>query len=161
VILELLNADGSNCAPGETGRVVITPLHNFAMPLIRYEIGDYAEAGEPCDCGRGLPVIRRIAGRVRNMLQLPGGGLRFPRFGEYEFASVPAVRQFQVVQKTFDDIEVALVVARPLTAGEEDRLRELILENLGHSFRLAFCYRDEIPRTASGKFEDFRSEVPA
>lgn len=161
VILELLNADGEACAPGELGRVVITPLHNFAMPLIRYEIGDYAEAGEPCDCGRGLPVIRRIAGRVRNMLQLPGGGLRFPRFGEYEFGSVPAVRQFQVVQKTFDDIEVALVVARPLTAGEEDTLRELILDNLGHSFRLAFSYRDEIPRAASGKFEDFRSEVIA
>jgi len=159
VLLELLNAQGEACAPGELGRVVITPLHNFAMPLIRYEIGDYAEAGEPCDCGRTLPVIRHIAGRVRNMLQLRGGGLRFPRFGEYEFGSVPAVRQFQVVQKTFDDVEVALVVARPLTAAEEDTLRALILKNLGHSFRLSFSYRDQIPRAASGKFEDFRSEV--
>lgn len=161
VLLELLNAQGEPCSPGELGRVVITPLHNFAMPLIRYEIGDYAEAGEPCDCGRTLPVIRHIAGRVRNMLRLRGGGLRFPRFGEYEFGCVPAVRQFQVVQKTFDDIEVALVVARPLTAGEEDTLRALILKNLGYSFRLTFSYRDRIPRAASGKFEDFRSEVTA
>lgn len=160
VLLELLNADGGACSPGEIGRVVITPLHNFAMPLIRYEIGDYAEAGEPCDCGRGLPVIRQIAGRVRNMLRLRGGGLRFPRFGEYEFGSVPAVRQFQVVQKTFDDVVVALVVARPLTAAEEDTLRALILKNLGHSFRLTFDYRERIPRATSGKFEDFRSEVP-
>ena len=159
VLLELLNAQGEACAPGELGRVVITVLHNFAMPLIRYEIGDYAEAGEPCDCGRRLPVIRKIAGRVRNMLQLRSGGLRFPRFGEYEFASVSAVRQFQVVQKTFDDIEVALVVARALTTGEEDTLRALILKNLGHPFNLTFSYRAEIPLLPSGKYEDFRSEI--
>jgi phenylacetate-CoA ligase len=159
VYLELLNAEGQSCMPGELGRIVITPLHNFAMPLIRYEIGDYAEAGEPCDCGRGLPVIRRIVGRVRNMLRLPGGGMRYPRFGEYEFGDIRPVRQFQVVQKTLQDIEVALVVARPLVAAEEDKLRALILRNLGHSFQLSFVYRDDIPRSAGGKYEDFRSEV--
>jgi phenylacetate-CoA ligase len=81
VYLELLNAAGRHCAPGESGRVVVTSLHNFAMPLIRYDLGDYAEAGEHCACGRSLPVIRRILGRVRNMLRLPGGDLRSPRFG--------------------------------------------------------------------------------
>jgi len=161
VYLELLNAAGEACAPGEVGRVVITPLHNFAMPLIRYEIGDYAEAGEPCDCGRGLPVIRRILGRVRNMLRLPDGGMRYPRFGEAQFGTIAPVRQFQVVQKSLAEIEVALVVARPLTVAEEDALRTLILKNLGHSFSVAFAYRDDIPLPASGKYEDFRSEVVA
>jgi phenylacetate-CoA ligase len=52
---------------------VVTPLHNFAMPLIRYAIGDYAEAGPPCACGRGLPVLARILGRARNLLTLPHG----------------------------------------------------------------------------------------
>lgn len=159
VYLELLNAAGEQCAPGESGRVVITPLHNFAMPLIRYEIGDYAEAGEPCDCGRGLPVIRRILGRVRNMLRLPGGGMRYPRFGEAQFGKVAPVRQFQVLQRTLQDIEVALVVARPLTVDEETALRELVLNNLGHRFAVTFSYHDDIPRAASGKYEDFRSEV--
>jgi len=161
VILEILDESGRPCKPGELGRVVITPLHSFAMPFIRYEIGDYAEAGGPCDCGRSLPVIRRVVGRVRNMLRLPDGGLRYPRLGEYEFGIVPAVRQFQVVQKTWQDIEVALVVTRPLTADEEQRLRALILKNLGGSFVLTFVYRDSIPRTAGGKYEDFRSEVQA
>lgn len=159
VYFELLNAAGGPCAPGETGRVVITPLHNFAMPLIRYEIGDHAEAGEPCDCGRGLPVIRRILGRVRNMLRLPGGGMRHPRFGEAEFGQVAPVRQFQVVQRALQEIEVALVVARPLTADEEALLRDLVLKNLGHQFAVRFTYHDDIPRAASGKYEDFRSEV--
>lgn len=159
VYLELLNEQGRACEAGELGRVVITPLHSFAMPLIRYEVGDYAEAGAPCDCGRGLPVIRRIAGRVRNMLRLPGGGLHYPRFGEYQFGAFEAVRQFQVVQKSLTEIEVALVVARPLSPAETEALRALILKNLGHPFRVLFVYRDSIPRSAGGKYEDFRSEV--
>ena len=69
VLVEILDERGAPAPPGETGRVVVTDLHNFAMPLVRYEIGDYAEVGEPCACGRGLPVLRRIVGRVRNMLR--------------------------------------------------------------------------------------------
>jgi len=69
------------------------------------------------------------------------------------------VLQFQVVQKSLSEIEVALVVARALTADEEETLRTLILKNLGHPFNLTFSYRDEIPLLASGKYEDFRSEI--
>jgi phenylacetate-CoA ligase len=159
IYLELLDGQDKPAAPGTLGRVVITVLHNFAMPLIRYDIGDYAEAGEPCDCGRKLPVIRRIVGRVRNMLTLPDGSLRHPRFGEAQFGSIAPVRQFQVVQKSLEDIEVALVVARPLTAGEEMVLRALIVKNLKHPFNVSFVYRDGIPRSAGGKYEDFRSDV--
>ncbi len=72
-IVEILRGDGSRCAPGETGRVVVTDLANFGMPLIRYAPGDYAEAGEPCDCGRGLPVITRIVGRSRDPAATPAG----------------------------------------------------------------------------------------
>jgi phenylacetate-CoA ligase len=159
VYLEILRADGSACAPGETGQVVITVLHNFALPLIRYAIGDHAEAGAACDCGRGLPVIRRILGRVRNMLRLPDGGVRYPRFGETQFALVAPVRQFQVIQRSLREIEVALVVARVLSAGEEDALRALVAKNLGAVFDIRFSYHDEIQRLPSGKYEDFRSEV--
>ncbi|NNM01814.1 MAG: phenylacetate--CoA ligase family protein, partial [Gammaproteobacteria bacterium] len=58
--VEVLHDDGRRCQPGETGRVFVTPLHNFAMPLLRYDIGDRAEVGGPCPCGRGLPVIKRV-----------------------------------------------------------------------------------------------------
>jgi phenylacetate-CoA ligase len=65
VVFEILRDDGQPSAPGETGRVVVTDLANFGMPLIRYAPGDYAERGQACDCGRGLPVIARIIGRSR------------------------------------------------------------------------------------------------
>jgi phenylacetate-CoA ligase len=76
VLVEILDAQGRPCRPGEIGRVVATPLHNVAMPLLRYELDDYAEVGQACACGRGLPVIRRILGRRQNMLRLPDGGER-------------------------------------------------------------------------------------
>ncbi len=160
VLVEIVDADGKPCAPGRTGRLVITDLHNFAMPLIRYEIGDYAEAGDLCPCGRGLPVIKRIVGRVHNMFTLPSGEQFWPvPFSSKELLAVAPVRQFQFVQKSLDEIEVKLATARDLTEGEEAALRELIGRKLGPDFALRFVYVDEIPRLPSGKFEDFRSEV--
>jgi len=58
--LELLDAAGR---PATAGRVVVTPLHNFATPLLRYDIGDEAEFGSACPCGRTLPVLTRISRR--------------------------------------------------------------------------------------------------
>lgn len=63
VLLEVLDADGHPCPPGIVGEVVVTPLHNFATPFIRYAIGDHAEMGEPCRCGRGLAVLGRVLAR--------------------------------------------------------------------------------------------------
>ena len=64
VIVEVLDRAGKPCAPGEEGEVVVTPLLNFAMPLIRYAVGDRAVVGEPCACGRGLPTLKTV-GRSR------------------------------------------------------------------------------------------------
>lgn len=62
-LVEVLDAEGRACGAGQLGRVVATPLNNFAMPLIRYEVGETAEVGTPCPCGRGLPVLTKIMGR--------------------------------------------------------------------------------------------------
>ena len=159
VLAEILDGDGKPCAPGGTGRLVVTDLHNFAMPLIRYEIGDYAEAGEPCPCGRGLPVITRILGRTRNMLTLPSGEQIWPAFAKALREALPQLRQAQLVQRTLDEIEVRLVVARPLTPREEDRARRALGKALSDAFAYRFVYVDEIPRSAAGKFEEVKSAL--
>jgi phenylacetate-CoA ligase len=61
--VEVLDDDGQPCRPGQVGRVVVSTLHNFAMPLLRYDLGDLAEVGRGCPCGRNLPVLTRIVGR--------------------------------------------------------------------------------------------------
>jgi phenylacetate-CoA ligase len=159
VFVEVLDEEGRRCRPGETGRVVVTPLHNFAMPLIRYDIGDYAVVGEPCPCGRGLPVLQRILGRTRNMLTLPSGEKRWPSFTAEVILAVAPIRQIQLIQHSLVEIEVKLAVNDPLTPGQERRLREVLSEHLGHGFTLGFTYVDEISRSAGGKYEDFRSEI--
>ncbi len=159
VLVEILDKEGRSCAPGEVGRLVVTDLHNFAMPLIRYEIGDYAEAGGPCPCGRGLPVLNRILGRTRNMLTLPSGDKMWPAFSKALRQALPQLRQAQLVQRTRDEIEVRLVVARPLTPMEEDRARAALGKALSDAFTYRFAYVDEIPRSPGGKFEEVKSEL--
>jgi len=161
VLVEVLDEQDRPCAPGRVGRVVVTDLHNFAMPLIRYELGDYAEVGEPCACGRGLPVLRRILGRVRNSLVTADGNRYWPTFGVRGFLDIAPVLQHQFVQKSFELVEARLVVASPLDADQEKRLAERIASRLPPGFRVRIAYRDRIPRSAGGKYEDFYSEVSA
>jgi len=159
LIVEVLNDDGSTTAPGETGKVVVTHLHNFASPLIRYDIGDFAEVGEPCPCGRGLPVFNRIDGRARGMITLPNGDQFWPFFSNRKFGEIAPIRQYQIVQKTLDNLEIRLVVEQNLSTEQEDKMRTLLTERLGHPFTMSFSYFDEIPRSTSGKFEDFKLEL--
>jgi phenylacetate-CoA ligase len=159
VMLEVVNHRGKPCDPGQIGLVVATPLHNFAMPLVRYVVGDYAEAGEPCSCGRGLPVLTRVMGRVRNMLALADGQRYWPVLGSSGFAKIAPVLQHQFVQKSYDLMEVRLVTARPLAEREESALRRHIQSRLPGSFDVRFTYLDRIPRSAGGKYEIFMSEV--
>jgi phenylacetate-CoA ligase len=161
VLVEVLDADGNPCRPGETGSVVVTALHNFAMPLIRYAIGDYAVQGEPCDCGRSLPVLKRIMGRARNMLTLPDGTQIWPYFGGDKLPELAPIRQYQLAQVGRTQLELRLVVDRPLIAQELERLRDSINRAIGTPFEISFSFRDTIPRSAGGKFEDFRSELPS
>jgi phenylacetate-CoA ligase len=159
VRVEVLNEKGARCGPGETGRVVVTPLHNFATPLVRYALGDYAEVGAPCPCGRGLPVLKRILGRSRNMLVLPDGARLWPRLSELRSSDVLPITQFQAVQTAPTRLDVRLVASRKGTPEEEARLAKIIGERIGCPFEVRFLYVDEIPRSAGGTFEDFRSEL--
>ena len=158
-LVEVLRDDNTPCAPGETGRVVVTDLHNFAMPLIRYELGDYAELGEPCDCGRGLPVIRRIHGRLRNMMLLPNGDRVWPGMARTTLMHLGYIRQYQFVQTARDTIEANLVVTRSLTADEEKNLVQIWHRRWLYPFKVVFNYPETITTGPSGKIEDFRCEV--
>ncbi len=149
LIVEVLNEDGAPCREGEIGRVVVTDLHNFAAPIIRYEIRDYAEVGGPCPCGRGLPTLKRILGRRRNMVTLPDGSRHWPTVGFHAFRDIAPIRQYQAIQRSSDSIEIKLVVDRPLTRESEARLSSVIQEAMGYPFRLRFSYHDrELPKDA-------------
>lgn len=158
VFLEVLDENDRPCAPGQIGRVIVTPLHNFAMPLLRYAVGDEAEPGLPCACGRGLPVLRRIVGRTIDYLLCPSGEKRRVNF-RYSLAAITAIREYQVAQIDLDRIEVRLVTARPLTGAEEARVLAMMAGEFGDEFRIKLVYPASIVRTQAGKLRTFISEL--
>jgi phenylacetate-CoA ligase len=159
VLLEVLDAQGHACRPGEIGRVVVTSLNNFASPLIRYELGDYARVGAACPCGRGLPVLERVMGRFRNLVTLPSGDTRWPRIGYEDLRKVAPVDQMQLVQHTLEDIEVRLVMREALTDAHRAALTVFVQRNLGHPFRLRFERVASIVHPINGKVEAFVSKL--
>lgn len=161
VLLEVLDAAGQPCMPGQSGRVVVTALHKFATPLIRYDIGDYATPGEPCRCGRTLGVLREVLGRTRNMMRLAGGGQAWPLCPLLWRPDLPGIVQYQFAQTGETHIELRLVVDARWSPVLESRVADLVREKLGDNLVVSFRYAQRLQRSASGKFEDFICLVPA
>jgi phenylacetate-CoA ligase len=156
ILLEVVKDDGQACGPGETGRVVVTDLLNFATPLIRYEIGDYAEVGAPCPCGRGLPVIQRFLGRERNLLLLPDGTRHWPMVGFHRWSEAYPVRQFQFEQLDRNTILARLSATGRPDPAQEARLTAIIQSALQHPFTIHYEWHESpLPRGPGGKFEEF------
>jgi phenylacetate-CoA ligase len=157
LIVEVLNEDGTACRDGETGRVVATDLRNFG-----YDVGDVAQVGPPCSCGRGLPTLSRIFGRERNLVLLPDGTRHWPLIGFCYFREIAPVMQFQFIQDGRDSIEIRLVTERPLTTLEEEGLAARVQKTLGFALSVHFTYfAERIPAGANGKFEEFLCRVAA
>lgn len=159
VYLEVLREDGEPCRPGEIGRVVATSLHNLAMPLIRYELGDYAEVGARCPARPGWPALNRIAGRYRNMLRDPDGRVSWPSFPGELWLDVAPIRRLRLVQTALSRIEVEYVMERDLSSAEMARLRDALVERLRYPFDIGFARHERLERAPGEKFEDFVSRV--
>ena len=158
VLIELVDDAGQPVVDGDIGRVVLTDLHNLAAPVIRYAIGDHAMAGPPCPCGRGLPTLRRIMGRTRNMIVKPDGSRHWPLTGYKQFRRIAPIRQYQFRQHAPMAIEVRLVTDRPLTPAEEAALTAHIQWKLRHPFAINYRYfTGRLPTGHNGKFEEFVS----
>ena len=160
VKVEILDPSGTPCLPGQTGRVVVTPLHNFAMPLLRYEIGDEAEVGPPCTCGRGLPTLSRVIGRTTDYLVHPDG--RRTRSSQLtgEFTGFPNVVQYQIIQRSLERIEVMIVADPPFTPETRQPLQSTIERAFDHGFTIDVTFHPRIPIEPGGKLRPFKTDLP-
>lgn len=161
VLLEVLDESDSPVADGETGRVVVTNLHNYATPILRYDHGDYATAGGPCACGRGLPVLTEILGRIRNLFVLPDGRTYWPVSNARYFHEVAPIRQYRIIQTSVRDLEVELVCSEPVDEHQQAELIRLVQHAQPAPFHVHLRFVEDIPRTAGGKYEEFICRVPA
>ena len=159
VRVEIMGADTMPCAPGQTGRVVVTSLHNYAMPLIRYEIGDEAVAGGSCACGRSLPVIDTVLGRTQDYLKLRSGRLIRANIRHSDIAKISAIIEFQIIQRALGQLEILLVVRRKLDDCEIRRLKACLASQGDETFEVDVTYHQTIERPEAGKFRCFVCEV--
>lgn len=160
VLLELVDADGQAVQPGEIGRVIVTPFYNFAMPFIRYELGDYAiAANEPCGCGRTLPVLDRIMGRTRNVFRFADGTQVWPVLFSRDLQSFVPNHQFQVVQLTRETVEFRYVPQATDQNNDLPGLTAYLKARLHKDITVSLMPVNHIPRSAGGKFEDCMSLV--
>jgi phenylacetate-CoA ligase len=118
VCVEIVDDAGEPCGVGVPGRVLVTALHSFAMPIIRYELGDIAEWGAPCDAGITWPVLERIRGRTRDVYVGSDGVPRIVALFEQPFVRMPELLDYQVV--VFEDA-ILLVASTSVELSAEQR----------------------------------------
>jgi len=164
VLLELLDNDGQPVSDGEIGRVVVTVLHSFCAPIIRYELGDFAiRRRGSCSCGVNLSMLERIVGRTSGIIVTPSGKCYHSIALYYimkDFASKYGnVRQFKTVQTSEDHLEFYLVFDEGVNPDSEAYLMRLVKQKFGDDMRVTFTKTDQIPRSASGKLTDFESRL--
>jgi phenylacetate-CoA ligase len=158
VFLEVLNERHLPCVAGETGRVVVTPFHSTAQPLIRYEQGDLATLGQACDCGSELPVLLRIDGRQDPIFRFPdrlGSEVLIDKAMLQKALRAAAIQMAQTNELKFEIRYVADADATPRAKTKINKhLRQVLHPLLNFEYkRLA-----EIPRNAGGKQQRFVRE---
>jgi len=160
VYFELLDENDLPVKPGERGRVVATPFYNYSMPFIRYEVGDYAVLAEsPCTCGRSMPLIERIIGRTRSIFRFADGSSRWPDTKPSEIKEFLPHKKLQVVQTAIDHLEVRIVAQSDDQVEDIEGLTVYFRDRLHESLHISVRRMDDIPRSPSGKYFDFYSDI--
>ncbi len=157
LVVECLR-DGEPVAPGEEGEIVITSFHSDAAPLIRYATGDLGVLHPGwCQCGRSLPLLCTVSGRLADCIVLPSGKTFSPYFVTCALNHVPGVRQFQVIQEADGSIRVRLAHCekRP----ETDTVSRAICQALGAEVCVVVEHADRLPPEPNGKFRVVKSFV--
>jgi phenylacetate-CoA ligase len=154
VVLEVLAAGGP-AAVGEAGRVAATGLHGFAMPFVRYLVGDVVVRGpEPCPCGAPFSTIAAIEGRVWDTLTLANGRVVHPNSLVRIVATLGRgwIQQFQLVQDRLDRVVLRVTPAAAPSSENLARIRKTAGDVLGAGIGLEIELVDRIESEASGKF---------
>ena len=152
-IVEIIKEDGAPAQPGEEGRIVATGLHNRAFPLLRYDTGDYAvQSGELCSCGRTLPLVEKLTGRINDRLLREDGKWVSGLDDDFLFPS-KGIQRAQLVQEAPFTLDVYVVPGRDYKSEVEPLLRAVLKRKLGESTDVRIHRVKEVPHPASPKFK--------
>jgi len=157
-ILEIIGEDGEILPEGEIGRIIATGLHNYAMPLIRYDIGDIGSVLENlCSCGRGLPLLNSLEGRSNEVLKYKN---------KYIYSTTLSVllRKFKNIKEcqfvqTSDELKLNIVKRKDYTGRDTQELIKTLRKMIDDKLKINIEFIEYIPRTKMGKFSLIVSSI--
>ena len=150
-ILEIIDDNGNEVSEGETGEVVCTGFLNYDQPLLRYRIGDRMTKGKgSCACGRNMPMIKDIDGRMEDVIK-GADGRQMVRFHGL-FIGISSIERAQVIQHTIHHIEIKIQNEIALTTPEIELIKTRLESQLG-TMKVDVNQHQKIEQTANGKFK--------
>jgi phenylacetate-CoA ligase len=160
VFVEILDGNDQPCPAGVDGRIVLTTLNNFAMPLIRYETSDISSfiAGTSAK----LPAFTRmssVAGRLQDLIVTPNGDHVDAYFFSYLLMRFNEVDWFQIIQPDLNTLHIKLYCPRGIGDHTLNAIRERIFHHCNCEFALSFEQLNSMPSSPTGKFRLCISEL--
>jgi phenylacetate-CoA ligase len=132
--------------------ILVTDLHNYGMPFVRYENGDLGRmADTPCRCGRGLPRLKAVEGRILDALRTADGRTVPGEFFPYVLQNIPEIAQFRVEQKSIERLVISAVLKQPLSEQSQAAVRQEVARAFGPTTVCELEPVNEIPPLRSGK----------
>ncbi len=162
-MIEIVNKDNNSLPINHEGRVLVTTLHNYVMPLIRYEIGDTAILGTECSCGSSLPVLKKITGRTTDHFLTRNNEIIHGEYFTHLFYFRSWVGAFQVLQEDFDRVSIFIELIPGEKPPREDMqaIDQKIKLVMGKNCQIDWKMVEQIPRTPQGKLLFTRSLIYA
>lgn len=152
--VEVVDNNNNKVKEDENGKVIVTTLHSYSMPFIRYDIGDMAVLGpKKCKCGNPLPTLKKITGRVNCFFRKEDGTLIDDGYFMGLLAGREWIRAFRIIQEDYKRIRIMIVLREgTITASEKRDIEEGIKLVMGGDCKLKWEVVDKIPQTKMGKY---------
>jgi phenylacetate-CoA ligase len=157
--VEFLDENNKQVRPGELGRIVVTDLESYGMPLLRYDIGDMGRPSEKeCSCGVRLPIMDIVEGRKEDFIRTKDGKMVHAAYLCYTLKE-DTVHEFKMYQRDINSLLVQIVKSPSFSESTEYTLEKNLRSALGGDISIKFEYLDRIPREKSGKLRYFVSNI--
>lgn len=159
VILEIVDENGQRLPPGKPGRIIVTDLHNYAMPFFRYEVGDMGRLSDkPCVCGRSLPILDSLEGRTTDIIKLSNGiSLAGPSI-TLMFKDCH-IKQYQLIQEDLDQLLVKVVKDENYSEWDTNHFMGILRNHVGKEIKIKLEFCDEIPVGTNSKYRFILSKI--
>jgi phenylacetate-CoA ligase len=159
-ITEIIDKNGNPADLGTPGKIVGTSLHNFGMPLIRYQTNDVTSIKpDKCECGLNHPLIESVTTKHEDIVITPDGRWISPSVLTHPFKPQKNIVESQIIQERSDLIIINIVKKEAFNENDKKSLLESLLERLGGAVEIRIEFVNAIPREISGKFRWVISKV--